>query len=108
MTKTIAIATPCKAACKNEGGICSGCFRTMDELSAWRLMEEEERDDKMEQLAGSTTTHVCPKCGEAAYCDISAGHDTCWCFELDKRDTSSIEKSDLCLCRKCLSTLPIE
>ncbi|MGR5457175.1 DUF1289 domain-containing protein, partial [Vibrio alfacsensis] len=33
------MATPCKAACKNEGGICSGCFRTMDELSAWRLME---------------------------------------------------------------------
>ncbi|MBY6196093.1 cysteine-rich CWC family protein [Vibrio hangzhouensis] len=100
--------TPCRAACKNEAGICSGCHRTMEELAEWRQMDEDKRASKMEQLTGTLSTHCCPNCGESAFCDISAGKDTCWCFELEKRDASSLDKTAGCLCRKCLAALPVE
>ena len=100
--------TPCKAACKNEGGMCSGCQRTMDEIVQWQHFSDEERDEKMAVLSGEKTTHTCPTCGQGAHCDIAEGKDTCWCFELEKRDTSSIEKSGQCMCRHCLSSLPIQ
>ncbi len=108
MSQEVVIVTPCRAACKNEGGICSGCHRTMDELSQWRFMDNEQRQDKVEQLSGEQSTHQCQRCGEPAYCDISAGKSSCWCFEIEKRDTSSLQKSATCLCRKCLSKLPLK
>ncbi|MCW8348895.1 MULTISPECIES: DUF1289 domain-containing protein [Vibrio] len=100
--------TPCRAACKNNGGICSGCHRTMNELSGWRHLSNDDRQQKMTQISGEQATHKCEQCGEPAYCEISAGKDSCWCFEIDKRDTSSLPTSTLCLCRQCLSALPIK
>ncbi|QIJ85949.1 DUF1289 domain-containing protein [Vibrio coralliilyticus OCN008] len=100
--------TPCIAACKNNGGICSGCHRTIDEIVNWRHLSDDERDTVMDALQGSTTSHTCPSCGEPAQCDISAGKDTCWCFSLEKRDTSSLPSNESCLCRKCLNQLPLE
>lgn len=102
------VKTPCVAACKNEGGICSGCYRTIDEIVQWQHVTEQERDLAMKALSGELSSHVCPQCGENAQCDISAGHETCWCFKLEKRDTSDLKKGDPCLCRKCLSRLPIQ
>ncbi|MER2496929.1 cysteine-rich CWC family protein [Vibrio neptunius] len=99
--------TPCIAACKNNGGICSGCHRTMDEIVNWRHLSDDERDTIMEALQGSVASHRCPSCGEPAQCDISAGKDTCWCFSLEKRDMSCAVSGDACLCRKCLNHLPI-
>ncbi|MCL9774139.1 DUF1289 domain-containing protein [Vibrio methylphosphonaticus] len=100
--------TPCRAACKNNGGICSGCHRTMNELSDWRHLTNDSRQQKMEQISGVESTHQCEQCGEPAYCEISAGNDSCWCFEIEKRDTSSLTTSTRCLCRQCLSALPIK
>ncbi|WP_192891914.1 cysteine-rich CWC family protein [Vibrio bathopelagicus] len=100
--------TPCLAACKNNGGICSGCHRTMDEIISWKDLTESERGSVMDSLSGSNSTHQCPQCNAPAHCDISAGKETCWCFELEKRDTSSIPKGSVCMCRKCLSALPIQ
>ncbi|WP_394145583.1 DUF1289 domain-containing protein [Vibrio atypicus] len=99
--------TPCVAACKNNGGICNGCHRTVDEITQWRHFSEHEREEIMGALQGSTSSHLCPSCNETAVCDISQGKETCWCFSLDQRDTSSIQQADLCLCRKCLTQLPI-
>ncbi|UUM32704.1 DUF1289 domain-containing protein [Vibrio japonicus] len=99
--------SPCVAACKNNGGICSGCHRTMDEISQWRHLSDEQRDSAMNTLAGKEATHQCPSCDNNAVCDISLGKETCWCFELEERDTSTLQKSNTCLCRKCLSKLPI-
>ncbi|MFM2588063.1 cysteine-rich CWC family protein [Vibrio sp. TBV020] len=100
--------TPCIAACKNNDGICSGCHRTMDEIVNWRHLTDDERDQIIEKLSGTQSSHTCPSCQEPAHCDISQGKSTCWCFELDKRDTSTLASSDVCLCRKCLSKLPTE
>ncbi|EGA71258.1 hypothetical protein VISI1226_04547 [Vibrio sinaloensis DSM 21326] len=99
--------SPCIAACKNEGGICGGCHRTMDEIINWRHLTEQERESVMEALQRKPATHTCPSCNQPAVCDISQGKQTCWCFTLEQRDTSSVEQADACLCRKCLTELPI-
>ncbi|MFA0567945.1 DUF1289 domain-containing protein [Vibrio gallaecicus] len=100
--------TPCKAACKNEGGICSGCHRTINEIMGWGKLSDDDRKIIMDKLDGTSTTHTCPQCEKSAQCDISMGKETCWCFELEKRDTSSVPKAGLCMCRNCLTALPVE
>ncbi|WP_434362280.1 cysteine-rich CWC family protein [Parasalinivibrio latis] len=97
--------TPCRAACKNEGGICSGCKRTMKEIADWKEMTENLREEKMSELDGSSFTHLCPQCGNATHCDISAGKDTCWCFSVECREVSG--ESSVCLCRNCLMEKPL-
>ncbi len=98
--------TPCVAKCKNQDGICGGCFRTMTEITEWRHMDEVKQSDTINSIQGVSATHTCSLCGKPAFCDISAGKSTCWCFEIEKRDTSGIESPD-CLCRECLSKLPL-
>ncbi|OEF29508.1 cysteine-rich CWC family protein [Vibrio rumoiensis] len=92
--------TPCIAACKNNGGICSGCHRTMDEILNWRHMDDAKRDSIMDRLSGTETTHNCPECGSDSHCDIAAGKTTCWCFHVEEREVT--QKYDTCLCRQCL------
>ncbi|MDE1223426.1 cysteine-rich CWC family protein [Vibrio aestuarianus] len=99
--------TPCIAACKNEGGICSGCHRTMQEIVQWRNFSVQQRDEIMTKLKRDQGTHRCPSCKQSAHCDISEGKTTCWCFELEDRDTSSLDNHAKCLCRHCLTSLPI-
>ncbi|MFH0257007.1 cysteine-rich CWC family protein [Vibrio rumoiensis] len=96
--------TPCIAACKNNAGICSGCHRTMTEILQWRTMNDEDHAQVMETLSGNHSTHTCPECGSNAFCDIAAGKDSCWCFELEEREIS--EKFEGCLCRRCLENKP--
>ncbi|WP_305374379.1 DUF1289 domain-containing protein [Photobacterium leiognathi] len=98
--------TPCVAKCKNNDGICSGCLRTMKEVVEWQAFDDQTRETIMQEIKGQPTTHQCPQCGKPASCDISAGKSTCWCFELDKRDTIDCP-SGACLCRECLSKQPL-
>ncbi|WP_305819583.1 DUF1289 domain-containing protein [Photobacterium leiognathi] len=98
--------TPCVAKCKNNDGICSGCLRTMKEVVEWQTFDDQTRGAIIQEIKGQPTTHQCPQCGKPASCDISAGKTTCWCFELDKRDTSDCP-SGACLCRECLSKQPL-
>ncbi|RXJ74046.1 DUF1289 domain-containing protein [Veronia nyctiphanis] len=95
--------SPCIGACKNQGGICKGCHRTMDEIVKWVQIGEEEREAIMDKLLGRMSTHACPECNEPMQCDISAGESSCWCFSLPTRDVSDSADSSVCLCRKCLS-----
>ncbi|MEH0664730.1 DUF1289 domain-containing protein [Vibrio scophthalmi] len=102
--------TPCIAACKNNSGICSGCHRTMDEIVQWSQHSDEQRDHIMDSLSGQQSTHTCPQCASPTQCDISLGKSTCWCFSLEERDKSTLNDDtsrDLCLCRRCLSALPL-
>ena len=44
-------STPCIGVCQYDNeDICRGCFRTLDEISNWALMTEEERKKIMKQL----------------------------------------------------------
>lgn len=46
------IKTPCIDICviHRREGICIGCFRTSDEIAAWRDMTDAERDALMAEL----------------------------------------------------------
>ena len=99
------LKTPCIAACKNDGGICSGCLRTMEEILEWRTFSDSKRDEIIDVLSGDTSDHSCPSCNGPASCDLAQGKLTCWCFSLEKRILPTELSSDLCLCRTCLSKL---
>ncbi|MGF1687210.1 DUF1289 domain-containing protein [Photobacterium japonica] len=98
--------TPCVGKCKNNNGICSGCHRTLHELTTWSAMSDDQQQQRIDEIRGQTSTHTCSQCGQPAFCEISAGRSTCWCFELDKRDTSGLA-AGTCLCRQCLEKLPL-
>jgi len=78
----------------------------MGEITEWRHMNNEKQSDTIDEIQGERSTHTCSQCGKPAFCDISVGKSTCWCFELTKRDTSGIKSPD-CLCRECLAKLPL-
>ena len=69
-------------------------------------MNEVKQSDTIAEIKGIRSTHNCSQCGKPAFCGISAGKSSCWCFELAKRDTSGIESPE-CLCRECLEKLPL-
>ncbi|EDP60598.1 cysteine-rich CWC family protein [Vibrio sp. AND4] len=99
--------SPCRAACKNNGGICSGCHRTVEEIVQWKDKSDAQRDAIIEQLVGNNTTHSCPECGTNAHCDIAAGKKRCWCFDIEARELSNSEAGQVCLCRRCLEKKPV-
>ncbi|EGU33900.1 hypothetical protein VII00023_17244 [Vibrio ichthyoenteri ATCC 700023] len=99
--------SPCIAACKNNAGICSGCYRTINEITHWRHYDETDQQAIMARLSGATYTHQCPSCTQPTHCDISAGKTECWCFSIEKRDLTNTPKSSQCLCRQCLSKHPV-
>ncbi|WP_412104805.1 cysteine-rich CWC family protein [Vibrio caribbeanicus] len=104
----INLKTPCIAACKNTDGLCSGCYRTVDEIVRWSSMDNNQRDEVMAMLTGEHTTHTCPSCNQASFCDIKRGEAHCWCFSIDKKAIPEHLKNGECLCRKCLSQLANE
>ena len=99
--------TPCIAACKNEGGICIGCKRTITEIIEWKSMTDEKRDKVMDRLSGKSSSHECPECQKTAQCDIKMGKETCWCFDLETRDVGTVSENSACLCQHCLAKKPI-
>ena len=44
MTTSDAIASPCVSnCCLNEEDVCLGCYRSLDEILAWRAANNEQR-----------------------------------------------------------------
>jgi uncharacterized protein len=42
-------STPCINVCKlDEDGVCIGCFRTIEEISSWSQLSEEQRQALMQ------------------------------------------------------------
>jgi len=51
MSEDSEFLTPCIGVCQYDNeDICRGCFRTLDEISNWALMTEEERKEIMKKL----------------------------------------------------------
>ena len=46
--------------------------------------------------------NVCELCGSEFYCGISAGEESCWCFDYPKVFRVIEVKNDKCICKKCL------
>ncbi|KGK16031.1 cysteine-rich CWC family protein [Vibrio navarrensis] len=97
----------CIGACKNNGGICQGCHRTMAEIVNWASSSDKQREHILSQLAGQEATHQCPSCRQPSHCDISVGKSTCWCFNLEEREIATELQGKSCLCRRCLEKTPL-
>ncbi|WGV98170.1 cysteine-rich CWC family protein [Vibrio sp. YMD68] len=99
--------TPCIGVCKTPGDVCIGCHRTKKEIAQWPNYSDDQRASIMAELRGEQSSHQCPLCSAKTQCDIESGKSTCWCFDIERRDSAGVTDSDVCLCRKCLSALPI-
>jgi len=45
------ILTPCTGICTlGANGLCEGCFRSGDEIAAWRTLDDDERRRIMEDV----------------------------------------------------------
>ena len=44
------IQTPCIKVCVMEGGLCTGCGRTLNEIARWGSMSDAERATIMREL----------------------------------------------------------
>ena len=44
------IASPCLNVCKIKNNICIGCYRTLDEISVWSSLSNENRSKIMDSL----------------------------------------------------------
>ena len=51
------VTSPCINVCKMEGGLCAGCFRTIDEIARWANADD---DDKRLILAAATQRKADP------------------------------------------------
>jgi len=96
------VPSPCIGACRAKDGLCLGCGRTLGEIGHWSAMSNEQQLAVMAELDGSKSTHLCPGCGEPAYCAVSAGLriDQCWCSSLP---VLPMTKASACWCRRCLA-----
>ncbi|WP_428800393.1 cysteine-rich CWC family protein [Vibrio kyushuensis] len=99
--------SPCIGACKSNGDMCTGCQRTTKEIAEWQSYSDAQRNVIMNELRGEASSHQCPKCNAQTQCDVQNGKETCWCFYIEKRDSADVKEYGVCLCRKCLSSLPI-
>lgn len=77
----------------------------MTEISHWIAYQEHQQLAIMADIKAIKATHQCPQCQQPAQCDISAGKSTCWCFDIEPRQTS-LDSPKVCLCRQCLSLMP--
>lgn len=59
-----AVKSPCIQVCKYEDDICVGCYRTMNEITGWLFMTDEQKTKSLEEAEIRRKT---PKTGEANY-----------------------------------------
>ncbi len=78
----------------------------MSEISHWIAYPEQQQLAIMADIKAIKATHQCPQCQQPAQCDIKAGKATCWCFNIEPRQTLPGSVAT-CLCRHCLSSQPI-
>lgn len=44
-------SSPCNGVCQVESGVCISCNRTLEDIARWQSMTEEERLQRMKELA---------------------------------------------------------
>jgi len=61
------IESPCIRVCTldDSGGICLGCFRTIEEIGLWSTLSDPERWQVLERLAARRSRHEAAQSGKA-------------------------------------------
>ena len=49
----VPVASPCNSVCTIDraSGLCAGCFRTLDEIAGWSMMDDDEKRAVIASLA---------------------------------------------------------
>lgn len=105
LVKSPSEVSPCIRLCKIDPteGICTGCYRTLEEISSWRNKSVDERLKLMRELS-SRKMETCPKCKTPRSCLMEQGKSasTCWCMTVTHIDKDDMYEYDRCLCKNCL------
>lgn len=50
---TAAVPSPCNSVCRMDeaAGVCAGCLRTLEEISVWSLLDDDEKRALLAELA---------------------------------------------------------
>ncbi len=102
----MSIESPCKGVCKldSEGEYCTGCRRTLSEISQWRDFTDEEKQQVWGRLLCRplmAEEKHCSCCGEKFECGSGGKNGGCWCQDLPNLMPLSLNSDD-CLCPACL------
>lgn len=54
------ITSPCTNICKMDAtsGLCQGCFRTLDEITAWSRIDDPARSEILANIASRRLVHA--------------------------------------------------
>ena len=52
------VPSPCKRVCTVIGDHCAACGRTLDEISAWRLMTDKEKKAVWQRIEDKDTNDI--------------------------------------------------
>ena len=54
------ITSPCTNICKMDesSGLCQGCFRTLDEITAWSRLDDPARSEILASIANRRFAHA--------------------------------------------------
>jgi hypothetical protein len=97
------VPSPCNRVCTIDArtGLCIGCARSLDEISAWAMLTDAERrkivDALASRLAGRAAI-ACSSCGARFACGAADREHPCWCASYPPVDPSE----GGCLCPNCL------
>jgi predicted Fe-S protein YdhL (DUF1289 family) len=59
MKPTAPVASPCISVCRLDeaSGLCVGCLRTLDEIAAWSLLDDDGKRDVIAALPARRAAH---------------------------------------------------
>lgn len=54
------VASPCISVCRMDAasGLCVGCLRTIDEIAAWSVLDDDERRGVLAAIGQRRATHA--------------------------------------------------
>ena len=99
------VPSPCNRVCTIDldTGYCIGCARTLDEISAWAMITDAERQAIVDKLPGRLAGRkaiACSSCGAQFTCGAGDPDHACWCATYPAVEPDPATAG--CLCPNCL------
>ncbi|WP_028453639.1 DUF1289 domain-containing protein [Chitinilyticum aquatile] len=96
--------SPCIKRCElDAAGVCTGCRRTIDEITRWQAMGDAEKQAVWQRLLALPPRpggKRCSACGQWFVCGSGGREGGCWCADLPA--TLPLGGGADCLCPQCL------
>ena len=108
------VPSPCIKVCTLDAGgqVCTGCFRSLDEIGFWGEMSNAERAEVLARIAERRAQFTatggiaaawtsCERCGARFSCGANGASRPCWCTGYPAVKPSG--ENATCLCPACLA-----